>query len=287
MKTKLPFNSFFKLILFIPILYACSSDDDSGSQDPVYVPKVFEGNVVLTSQDDVDAFGLENYNEIDGSLLIGFSNQNVTNITNLNALSSLRSVQDGLTLQNNPTLASLEGLNGLSYINGGPLVIKNNEILTTTNALSLLSFRSLSVEDNPMLLNIDGLEGVRLSRGSIVINNNSALANINGLINLNSVEGEILFIAGNTSLASINGLNNLQFVSGDFVIRNTLIANLNTLESLENVSGSLFLSYNESLTNYCGLLPLIDSNGLDGSFSTKGNAYNPSIDNLNTDECSM
>ncbi|WP_191859796.1 receptor L domain-containing protein [Hanstruepera ponticola] len=288
MTCKTKFFFFGKLLLIVTLFFNCSNDDDNNSVAPQTPAKVFEGNVVLSSQAAVEDFGSENYDEIDGSVFIGFSNQNESDITNLDALISIESIQYGLTIQNNPLLNSLSGLNGLTFINGGALTIKNNESLTTTGALSgLLSFKSLLIEDNPVLLNVNGLEGVRLSRESIIITNNVALTNIDGLAGLVSVEGEILFIAGNTSLSSINGLSNLQFVTGDLVIRNSLVTNLNALESLEEVDGGIFVSYNESLTNFCGLLPLIDSGGLGGSFSTKGNGYDPTIDDLNTDSCSI
>ena len=288
MTNKTKFIFLGKLLLIVALFFNCSSDDDNNSVTPVAPPKVFEGNVVLSSQAAVDDFGLENYDEIDGNVFIGFSNQNESDITNLDALISIESIQFGLTIQNNPLLNNLNGLNGLTFINGGALTIKNNESLTTTGALSgLLSFKSLVVEDNPMLLNIDGLEGVRLSRESIVINNNNALLNIDGLSGLDTVDGIIVFIAGNPSLSSINGLSNLQFVAGDLIIRNSQLMSLNALDGLESVGGGVFVSYNESLTDFCGLLPLIDSGGLSGGFSTKGNAYNPTFDNLNTDECSI
>lgn len=275
------------IFLISILIFGCSSDDDSST---VTQPQanIFEGNVVLTSQAEVDAFGLERYDEIEGSMIIGFSSLEETNITNLNALNSIESIQYGLTIKNNPLLLNLNGLNGLNYINGGTLEINSNEMLNNINDLSgLLSFKSLVVEDNPMLLNLDGLEGVRLSRESIVINNNNALLNIDGLSGLDTVDGVIVFIAGNPSLSSINGLSNLQFVAGDLIIRNSQVTSLNALDGLENVGGGVFVSYNESLTDFCGLLPLIDSGGLSGGFSTKGNAYNPNIENLNTDECSI
>ncbi|WP_223033527.1 hypothetical protein [Hanstruepera marina] len=287
------FRNTFSLFCLILLVISCSSDDDNSGDIITPQPKVFEGDVVLSSQSEVDDFGTNGYNVIDGFLFIGVNDPNspdqVTNISDLSSLLSISSVQYGVTVYNNPQLNNLDGLNSLTYINGGALTIDSNESLVSISALTgLVSFRSLEVVGNPMLLNIDGLEGVQSSRESIIISNNSGLLNIDGLSGLRTIGGEFLFISDNESLANINGLSNLENVDRDIVISSNIeLTNLNGLSSLQNVGEDIYINFNEGLVNFCGLENLFMEGSLVGSFNTLGNGFNPTSDDMVNGNCSL
>ena len=64
------YRNILSLVCLFLLVTNCSSDDD-GSDVISPQPKVFEGNVILSSQSDVDDFGLDGYNVIEGFLFIG------------------------------------------------------------------------------------------------------------------------------------------------------------------------------------------------------------------------
>ena len=286
----------FKIVsvvcLFI-VAVGCSSDDDNSGDVTLPQPKVFEGNVVLSTQAEVDAFGVNGYNVIEGFLYIGVNNPSspnqTTDINDLNSLLSISSVQSGVTVYNNPLLSNLEGLNSLTFINGGELAIDSNDTLVSISALTgLTSFRSLRIENNVMLLNLDGLEGVQSSRESVIISNNQALVNLNGLTGLRSVGGEFLFIADNPELTSLSGLVNLENVDRNIVItRNNELTNLNGLSGLRNVGEDIVINFNSLLINFCGLEPLFLEGSFLGTFNTLDNGYNPTEMDMNNGDCSL
>ena len=284
-------RNIISIVCLFLLVANCSSDDD-GSDVIAPQPKVFEGNVILSSQSDVDDFGIDGYNVIDGFLFIGVNNPNAptqtTDIDDLSVLLSVSSVQNGVTIYNNPLLSDLNGLNSLTFINGGALIIDSNENLVSISALTgLASFKSLEVWDNPSLLNLDGLEGVQSARESVVIINNENLININGLSGLTTI-GEFLIISDNTSLASINGLNNLENVDRSITLRrNTVLPNLDGFSNLLNVGENMVFEVNEALTNYCGLEPLFIEGGYEGGFIMFENAYNPTADDMINGNCSL
>ncbi|WP_250432362.1 hypothetical protein [Hanstruepera flava] len=287
------FRNTFSILCLVLLVISCSSDDDNSGEIIAPQPKVFEGDVVLSSQSEVDDFGTNGYNVIDGFLFIGVNNPSspdqTTDISDLSALLSISSVQYGVTVYNNPLLNNLEGLNSLTYINGGALKIDSNESLASINALTgLVSFRSLEIVGNPMLLNINGLEGVQSSRESIIISDNQGLLNIDGLSGLRTVGGEFLFIADNESLTNIDGLSNLENVDRDIVISSNIeLANLNGLSSLEHVGEDIYINFNDGLINFCGLENLFMDGSLVGSFNTLGNGYNPTSDDMINGDCSL
>jgi hypothetical protein len=49
----------------------------------------------------------------------------------------------------------------------------------------------------------------------------------------------------------------------------------------------LTIQGNTVLINLCGIKPLIDANGLKGSYSVSDNAYNPTIINIGNGNCSQ
>ncbi|MEJ6791383.1 MAG: hypothetical protein QNK89_01220 [Lacinutrix sp.] len=153
---------FFLLLCVTPlILISCKDDEDSSPTQEGPTQKIFNGNVVLSSQAQVDDFAHENYNIIDGDLLIGFqaSSTQTSNITDLSELISITSIDGSLNISNNPILPNLEDLNSLNLARG--LEFRNNTIIITMLPLvNILELTFLQVEDNDALVNIEGLSGV-------------------------------------------------------------------------------------------------------------------------------
>ena len=164
---------------------------------------VFNGDVILQTQQEVDDFGSQNYCEITGNLTIGrlFGNNSTTDITSISSLNSLEKIGGNiLRIAFNQNLQSFEnGLENLilSEINNDGLGVEIqiwNNSLTDFNGLSNSSVFSLSIKRNQNLNSLSGLENLNFK--ALIIEDNSSLVNfcsitnrINGNLNIYSVSG--------------------------------------------------------------------------------------------------
>ena len=114
--------------------------------------------------------------------------------------SSLQTVTEWLRFHNNPNLASLEGLENLTYV--GEL---------------------MSISGTELLENVDELGALTTVEGDLYIHHNDALVGVDGLGNLVAVED--LHIADNQALVSISGLSSLTTVSDTsfYIVGNPLL----------------------------------------------------------------
>ncbi|MBC7774062.1 MAG: T9SS type A sorting domain-containing protein [Phycisphaerae bacterium] len=170
--------------------------------------------------------------------------QNCDSLESLHGLEQLTHIKD-FALEHNAQLRSVEALahaqtlplgvigtgniliidcDALEYLTGMGgfkkalvLDILDNENLRSVAGLSGMEYASsrLNINDNPRLR---GVELPSLWLGSDVnIRRNASLQNLDGLINLDSILGEI-FISDNDSLTSLEGLANLRSVGGCIAI---------------------------------------------------------------------
>ncbi|TCK68768.1 leucine rich repeat (LRR) protein [Winogradskyella wandonensis] len=263
---------------------------------------IFNGDVTLRTQEEVDFFGNFDYNQINGNLLLGETiNNQVSNINNLAPLSSINSVTGfltirqtelinlqglenitvlnvGLSLFNNDSLSSLNGLNNLTTI-GGQFNLRNNNSLNSLETLSSLqNISSFTLENSPNITSLEGLNQVT-NYDWFRISNNDGLTDLSALINVTEIGA--LFIAGNDSLESLNGLDNVIENIGMFIGR--------------DLDFDIFVDLGNSvLTDFCALQNLF-VNGNFVSIQTSpfngihisNNQYNPSIQDIIDGNCSQ
>ena len=125
----------------IPVLifffFSCGNDDiqpNDGLPDDELIEKVFEGDVRLLTQEEVNDFGDAGYTDITGRLSIGHSDDTNNSITSLAKLNNLKSIGGDLVIQNNSLLSSINGLGNCNSI-GENLIIKNNDVLESLDGL--------------------------------------------------------------------------------------------------------------------------------------------------------
>lgn len=259
---------------------------------------IYEGNITLISQKEVDDFGAHNYNEINGNLILGGWFVYDTSITNLNSLSSLKSVKGNLSIIiRNESLYNLSGLENLKTIDGG-LYIRANRKLNNLNSLkgithiggelmledgeftdlngfnNLISLGSLNLYRSS-LVSLNGLSPILDNLKKLTINSNTRLENIQGLKNIKEIDD--LVIISNKSLLNIEGLNAITKVNKDLKIYlNEKLENVKGIENLEIIDGNFILQ--------SGLFHSLE--GLDKIKSIGGNleiSYNSFL----TDFCSI
>jgi hypothetical protein len=239
--------------------------------------KVFKGNVTFFTQQEVEEFGKEGYTTIDGSLDIkgsvtdlsplknlaiinyAFNVSYTSHLVTLKGMDSLEAVNaryvfNGMRIQNNKALKSLEGLEKLTGNNGYLYIIDNDELtdLNGLNNLTISHFGELRIEGCEKLRNLHGLEKLNWLDGDIMIKDNPALENIDALGNLNFVSRRIRII-NNPSLRNLDGFNKVKTSEGIEIYNNKMLTNLKGFSNLESATSVIFLGNNIALQDLSGL----------------------------------
>ncbi|HEX6223130.1 MAG TPA: T9SS type A sorting domain-containing protein, partial [Chryseolinea sp.] len=200
-------------------------------------------------------------------------------------------------IENNPKLVSITGFKSITTLDkkiivnvyaAGSLAISGNNALTNLQGFSSLkNVSEMYIYVNDQLSNLDDLSSLR-SIGSLFLAHNAALSNINALNRIDSIPGT-LTIRNNDKLMDLNALSSLTYVGGLSIGENSSLTNINGLSKLktigndqglsiydnavlENVDGlsaltqvnaerpffAIYFAQNPSLTNCCGLRPLLE-----------------------------
>jgi hypothetical protein len=233
---------------------------------------IFEGHVRLNNQNEVDTFGAMGYTKVNGSLTItGFYENHKPYITDLSSLSSLKEVTNIFSVEFNPTLENLNGLEGIELV--GQLDLELNLALKSIRSLSGLKQvtgftapeydypSQLRISSCDILASLEGLQNIS-EVDYLIVEGNDELIDLAGLRGISNVSKNIS-ITGAGQLTSLNGLNQLSNVGGDFLIHNqNSLASLEGLENLENVENKLEIHGNNSLVSISALDNLLSVNEL-------------------------
>ncbi len=227
--------------------------------------QVCQGDVVLTSQEEVNAFNCE---VVNGTLLI-----TGPDIVSLEPLWMLKRVDEHVILQSLPALESLRGLQNLTDVTcsfeikdvekitsldgldqldsiGRNLTVINNDALTSLAGLNedITYALRLQVWENPLLMACCEITGLARSvTGTVAIYNNGANCDLEAVLNCGTPS---IVCKGNVSISSQEDADrfNCEVIEGDLSIGNRLDpdnnANLNTinLSKLKRVTGSVFIT---------------------------------------------
>lgn len=269
--------------------------------------KIFEGNLIIDTNEKYETFVAGNYGRVNGSLVLA----NINNLTDISQLISLTSIQGGLRIINLENLENLEGLNNIKCI-GGDLSIYNNALISNIESLFNLSKLGdyLWIQDNPELNNLEGLNNISSLSSYLNIFYNNSLTSLAGIDNINSIEGDIeiignetltsiealnglttvnqnLRISGNFELVNLTGLNNIASITQNLIISENKINSLNGLNNLISVGGNLNIYSNSFLYDWCPIQNLFLNNGLSGGHLFGNCSYNPSIQDIIDGNCSQ
>ncbi len=242
---------------------------------------VYNGSITLSTQEEVDTFGANEYTTINGSLYIegtvtdlsplesiviinsAFEVKNTQNLQNLEGLNNLKITgnifPNGFRIQNNLVLESLSGLNNLEITRGESYIINNDNL---TNMHGLDSYYAASagefrIEDCDGLQNLSGLENLEFIGSTLYIRNNTSLSDLSALIDLNFVTS--IYISDNSDLQDINGFDSLLTTESVSIINNDNLINLSGLLNLTSVD-AITISHNDLLDDLSGLSNLTSLN---------------------------
>ena len=247
--------------ILILLIFSCSNDTVNQSQEQACNGPTFVGNVILTTQSDLDDFAAQGYCEIDGNISIGTDvNTNGDDIVSLANLSSINSISGTLSISAF-SLTSLQGLENLesagkislSYMLDLNSVDPFAQNLTTLNELSIVSCPIESLEPFQNLQSLDRLFLAFAETPS---------SPLNSLFGLHNIVGELDYLGlGHSNLINLDGLQGITSINELFIYGNS---NLSSLLGLENVSeiGMINLSTNVSLESILGFHPSIQSQSI-------------------------
>jgi len=236
-----------------------NEDDMNGEEEEQEEENVFEGDVLLTNQDEVDSFGSNNYERITGDLRIFYDIDTPSGptITNLSSLSTIKNIERTLSLNQLIDLNNLTGLENIESI-GLSLFITNCSGLSNINALSNTDIEfDLFLNDNQNIETLpDFTEIQNLNR--VFISNQNSLQEINTLNNLINIDTSLDIV--NESLISIEGFNNLESINRLKIVGQNL-SSVNGFQSLNNVNESIEIS-NTLLNNIDFLSNITDTQSI-------------------------
>lgn len=233
--------------------------------------KIFEGDVLLRSQEEIDDFGSNGYTEITGTLTITDSSN--PSIENLLALSGLVKIGGDFFIAVNTLLNSLNGLDNLEEV-GGSLQVLNNPTLQNLTGLS--GFRkanNIVILGNDSIINIDGLKNVNEVTGGITIQSNDGLQNINAFGNVETMNG-VVSISQNGSLVEILGFEKLTDLSVLDINNNENLITISSFASLSTINSRISINSNQSLAEISPFTSLIQ---ITGSLNIESNSLLPSL----------
>jgi len=233
------------------------------------------GTINFTSQAQINQFLIDypNCTEIAGSLVIGNNPTSfpapTTNINSLAPLSNITKIGGNLSIDRNPALQNLNGLNNLVHIGGDVLVRVHGTTVgnsTTYPQLPLVGLNNLtSIGGNVLFSRINkfnGLNNLTTVGGDLSIGSGyagMANGNMDGFSSLTTVGGT-LQISTRARISNVDGLNSLTSTGGLFIHHDNMMPNLNGLSNLTSVGGGYISilpgianTYNTTLTDISGL----------------------------------
>ena len=241
----------------------CNSPVEVASSCGIKIPCLPHGNYCFYSQTDIDNFQTDypDCTVLEGQVFICGDN-----ITNLNGLISVTAIQGDVWLSGTDLLMDLEGLDNLARIDGR-LQIENNDNLKSLQGLEGLTSvgKEMYIRFNNSLESLEGINHLNYIGGDLWILMNNVMTSLAGLEGLTSIGGS-LYILGydgpweqcnvNNSfpLANLAGLVNVNSIGGDLNIRcNSDITSLDGLYGLVSVGGYIAIEDNINLTSITGL----------------------------------
>lgn len=233
---------------------------------------VYVGNITLSTQDEVNEFGVNEYTTIDGSMYIegsvtdlsplesivfinnAFEVKNTQSLQNLEGLNNLKITgnifPNGFRIENNSALESLSGLNNLEITRGYSYIINNDNLINMQglNSYYAASAGEFRIQECDGLQSLSGLENLQFIGDSFFLMDNSLLNDISSLSNLNYIDRRI-YIHNNSNLQNIDGFEAITSLEGLSIINNDNLTNLDGLVNVSTISDIITISYNDNLND--------------------------------------
>ncbi|WP_318310103.1 VWA domain-containing protein [Flagellimonas crocea] len=210
-------------------------DVESEVQSFNYQGAVFEGDISISSQEQLDSFC---YTSITGNLNIANQNYGIPNVefVDYQNLEIVKNVE-GYVWIRNETKANLDYLNNLETIGGFLRINQFNgtEIISGFKGLQDLG-GGLSIFDIQGQNTIREINGFNSLEGSFNTLSLSGLSNLESIVGFNNLQSlNLFYVGGNPKLSSINGFENLKTVNEINITENDKLESISGYSKLENI----------------------------------------------------
>lgn len=231
---------------------------DSGGDNTDASNGIFEGDVNLFTQEEVDAFGELNYKEITGSLYI-FDKEEGLPITDLSSLITIEKIGDNLIIEGCNSLSSFNGLN--SVVTVTEFSFSDNTGLTNLEGLdNLKDVSRFQVWNNSELESFFPVKLTQEEMSNIGVSRCPKLIDLQIFENVTKVVGPMV-IGGCDALTTLTGLDRIKSVGTLIIINMDGIQSLDTFNNLSEINNGLQIEENENLVDLNGLSNLVSFTG--------------------------
>ncbi len=236
----------------------------------------YPDGVTFVAQGEIDFFSqiYPDCKKIGGDVTIG------PEISNLDGLLGITHINGSLIIEENQNLIDFTGLDSLSHIEEG-LILNGNLEIIDFSGFEKLEF--VGVLESQFGLGFPFAYERNVIAPSILVRDNKKLLNFNGFQNLQEVS--TIVVSENPSLVNFNGFESLKETGGMLIIwDNPSLENLTGLQDLERIGSgtytwstgvyetnsnvSVLINQNKLLTNISGLNNLTST---EGSITVKDN----------------
>jgi hypothetical protein len=244
---------------------------------------VFNGNISLTSQQEINEFGQFDYTRINGNLSISESDTTNSPITDLSPLSSINRIDGYLSIGNNDNLQNLDGLENLRTVEY--ISIYDHEELTSLSALSgLINVEALKIYRNSSLTSFESLENMTANIEWLLIEENSNLTSLTGLQNATITQN--FYVEANHSLTNLSGITLSESINWVQIIDNDGLVDLTGINGINRID-YLFIGGNDALERLDGLENLIENRGIHIGFYIQTDVIAALGNNALNDLCAL
>lgn len=208
-------------------------DGLSGLSSLVAIPESRPGLLVIDNAALQNVDGLRNLSSMEGGALFIWLSPL---ITNLDGLSNIPGTIDELVFSGNEALTNIDGLSHLTALTGDLEIGACGSLKDLSGLKGLTSIGGrFQLGFNRGLTSLEGLSGLSTVGGELRLVNNDFLLNIDDLSGLTSLGS--LDIEGEGSITNVDGLINVTSIAGDLEITRTTITDFCGLETVVNAGG--------------------------------------------------
>jgi hypothetical protein len=265
---------FIQVMILSVILGSCSKDD----RDLHIIS--YGSDLINPSLEMLREFHESGYNTVEGDIVL----DSVSGLENMLYFSNLHTIAGDLLIRGNNSLSSLEGMHRLKAVTGD-LVIMDCDQLLQVGYIGFLNTVSgnLRIEGNENLFRI-AMPGLDKVDGDVYLGGQEYLTFQLDFSSLQKISGSLI-LAG-TFLPDMTGFSHIREIGHNLILDGNELIALAGLESLEFVEGRAEITDNPELVDLCGIRNLL-SRGTGGlQVVIDGNAYNPSVQDIQAGNCS-
>ena len=220
---------------------------DITNLDSLYSIEIIQGNFSVFSSGLTNFQGLNNLDSIAGEIRI----QGGQTLVDFEGLESLKSIGNGSSYHtvSNSSITDFTGLDSLVELAGSLDILYCGNLTSLSGLEGLTSLSELTI-DGCSLTSMEGLDNVS-AIGNLSLRFLSNLTNLNGLENLDTCY--YLDISDMSSLNDFSAFSSFTTAAWISISDCDILTSLDGLDSLLTVSSSIFIRYNELLTDISAL----------------------------------